>query len=530
MPGVRPDVKPEGQVYDVDKIFPPEPEERGKKKVLWTEHREFVAKMFEEACKDAFDYAHSLKNDAIMLPLFSLGPVLNSPFSASLASISALRDMIAIDPHWDGIPEEAFYCDLMRANTKGPTIITLGAGLPYIRGNAKTLKHDLAICFVHTDGMYVFDWIYVFKQRPYVTNNPVPYWSWWWEGAWEYVWATARKVRKLEKYLIKTNSPARVAMLYSERNASVYDYRRVPVSMGAYYCRQQMGLYCLFMEARIQEDPIFAEGLAREKLDRYDVLFVQNASALTPEQEQLIRSWVRDSGQLIATASTSILDRWGRKQKDYRLADVFGVRYMGTAPAGERASFGQDPVVHYASRRLRDIVEPTTGRVVSRWMDGIPAVVVNTFGNGACTFISTRDLGLCYEGRTRRGIADRIPVHKKFYPGVRDFVREVTLRALKARGKEPLFFVRNCPDEVETVMRVQNGRGSERRILPLELLSDRGDKWVATELPVREDEELKVFYPVDEKQLDFERRGNRVSFKVREFDVHEAIVTERKEE
>ena len=69
------DVESTGPIYDVDKLFPPEPEDRAKKRVLWMEHREFIAHLFEEGCKDAFDYAHSLKSDAIMLPLLSLGPM-----------------------------------------------------------------------------------------------------------------------------------------------------------------------------------------------------------------------------------------------------------------------------------------------------------------------------------------------------------------------------------------------------------------------------------------------------------------------
>lgn len=113
------DVPPSGPVYTIDALFPPGPEDRWKNPVLWMEHREFIADMFEQGCKDAFDYAHSIKKDAIMLPLLAFGPILNAPFSSSLARTSALGDMIAVDPYWDGIPEEAFYCDLMRSNARG---------------------------------------------------------------------------------------------------------------------------------------------------------------------------------------------------------------------------------------------------------------------------------------------------------------------------------------------------------------------------------------------------------------------------
>lgn len=529
--GTRPpapvDVESTGPIYDVDRIFPPEPEDRGKKKVLWMEHREFVGHLFEEGCRDAFEYAHSLKKDAIMMPLLGLGPIHNAPFSSSLARVSALGDMIAIDPYYDGIPEEAFFCDLMRANAKGPTIITVGTGMPYIRGNARSLKNDLCICFAHTDGMYVFDWIYVFKQRPYVTNNPVPFWTWWWRGAWQHVWDTFRKAHKIEKYLIQTESAAKVAMLYSERTTSVHDYREVFVSMGGRYGHQQMGLYSLLMQTHVQRDPIFAEGLTRKKLDRYAVLFVQNAAALAPEEEELIRSWVRDGGQLLVTASTSILDRWGRKQEDYRLGDVFGVKYVETVRAPKDATFGEDPKVSYLYGRLCDIVEPMTAAVVSKWSTGEPAVVTNSFGKGRCVFICAHELGLCYSGTSRPGMSDRVPVHKKFYPGVRELVSKLVLDGLKARGQAPSLLVRNCPDEVETVIRVQNVDGVQRRMLHLTNYSfTEPIQGVEIELLAPENQKLKLFYPVDNAPVEFKRKADRIAFTVRDFEVHEVIVIE----
>jgi len=521
------DVESTGPIYDVGRIFPPEPEDRGKKKVLWMEHREFVAHLFEEGCRDAFEYAHSLKKDAIMMPLLGLGPIHNAPFSSSLARVSALGDMIAIDPYYDGIPEEAFFCDLMRANAKGPAIITVGTGMPYIRGNARSLKNDLCICFAHTDGMYVFDWIYVFKQRPYMTNNPVPFWTWWWPGAWEHVWATFRKAKQIEKYLIQTESAAKVAMLYSERSTSVFDYRKIFVSMGGRYGHQQMGLYSLLMQTHIQRDPIFAEGLTREELDRYAVLVVQNAAALTPGEEELIRSWVRDGGQLIATASTTILDRWGRTQGDYRLGDVFGVKYVKTVKAPKEATFGEDPEVSYLYGRLCDIVEPTTGAVVARWTTGEPAVVTNPFGQGRCVFLSARDLGRCYSGTARPGVGDRIPVHKKFHPGVRELISKLILDGLKAKGEAPALLVRNCPDEVETVIRVQNVEGVKRRMLHLTNYSfTEPIHGVEIELLAPKNQKLKLFYPVDDEPVIFERKGDRIAFTVRDFEVHEVIVIE----
>ena len=520
-PGKDLELKPEGPVYDVNKLFPPEPEERGKKKVLWMEHREFVAHSFEEGVRDAFDYAHSLRKDALMVPVLSPGPILQAPFNSSLARVSAMSDMIGIDPYWNGCPEEAFYCDLMRANAKGPTFITVGAAYG---GRPVSLKRDLSICFAHTDGMYVFDWPWVFKQPPYLKPEWIGYWM---KGAWEPVWEVFEKAKRLEPFLIQTRSPAAVATLYSERSSSIDFYKRdIMHGMGGHYSHQQMGLYCLFMQARVQVDSLFAEGLKREKLDRYAVLFVQNAAALTPPQENLLRAWVKDGGTLTATASTTLLDRWGRKQTDYRLADVFGVKYVETRKSDGGATFGEDPAVRCSSRRGYDVVEATTGKVASEWGDGAPAVVTNTFGKGNCVFITARDIGRSFSGRERKGITERFPVYKKFSAGLREFVAGLTVEALKAKGKGLPFEVRNCPNEVETVMRLQDVDGGTRRILHLlNYAFEEPVQGVKIELPVGKGTP-KVFYPTDGEPVVFERKGDKIGFVVRDFAVHEAIVVE----
>ena len=520
-PGKDLELKPEGPVYDVNRLFPPEPEERDQKKVLWMEHREFVAHTFEEAVKDAFDYAHSLRKDALMVPVLSPGPILQAPFNSSLARISAISDMIGIDPYWNGCPEEAFYCDLMRANAKGPTFITVGAAYG---GRPASLERDLCICFAHTDGMYVFDWPWVFKQPPHLKPEWIGYWM---KGAWEPVWKVFQKAYKLEPYLIKTHSPADLAMLYSERTCSNDFYKQdVSHGMGGHYSRQQMGLYCLFMQARIPVDPLFAEGLQREKLDRYAALFVQNAATMTPEQESLLRSWVKDGGTLIATASTTLLDRWGRKQEDYRLGDVFGVKYVETRKSEGNATFGEDPQVHCSSRQGYDLVEPKTGKVTSKWTDGAPAVVTNSFGKGNCVFITARDLGRCFGGRERQGITERFPVYKKFATGLREFVSGLVLEALESKGKTLPFMVKDCPDEVETVMRVQTVEGGERRILHLlNYAFEEPVQGVKIEIPIHK-ETPKIFYPADGKSVTFELKEGKAAFVVRDFDVHEAIVIE----
>jgi len=203
------------------------------------------------------------------------------------------------------------------------------------------------------------------------------------------------------------------------------------------------------------------------------------------------------------------------------------VKYIEARKPKGKAIFGEDPPVHCSARRGYDFVEPTTGKITSKWTDGAPAVVRNSFGKGNCVFISAHDLGRCYGARERKGITERFPVYKKFYPGIREFVSGLAREALAAKGKELPFAVENCPNEVETVMRLQNVDGGERRILHLlNYAFEAPVQGVKIEIPIQNDTP-RIFYPIDGKPVPFERKGDRGAFVVRDFDVHEAIVIEK---
>jgi hypothetical protein len=287
-----------------------------------------------------------------------------------------------------------------------------------------------------------------------------------------------------------------------------------------------MGLYCLLLQARIPTDAVSAEGLTAEKLSRYAVVVVQNATALTRTQEDTLRRWVQDGGVLIATASTSVQDQWGRPQTDYRLADIFGVKYVRTAQAGDGATFGDDIPVSYPRGFAFDVVEPAGGTVVARWKTGEPAVVRNIFGKGSTLFLSARDLGLCYQGIPRKGITERFPVHKRFLPGVREFLTKSAQDVLQSAGRPTPFRVMNCPDEVETVIRLQGDGRPIRRVLHLLNYGfNEPVSGVRFEIPALP-QGASVFYPVDGKKVEFVTDGAMTRFTVRDFDVHEMVVIE----
>jgi len=523
------------KMTEVDRIGRPGKNERTESPPLYTVRLEWRAHVFEDAVKAAFDRAHELRPDALMHTLLSPANFAfthhkwGGPWGAPLYRMAALSDVITIDPYWNGVPDEAYFCDLMRAHARGPALLTVG--MSYGKRTPDSIERDLSIPFAHTDGMYVFDWAFCFKQPPYKK----PQWKYLWlpEGKWDKVWSVAMKAKKIEPYLVRTESPRSFALLHSMRSQALElhkgdlagsDPGKPALSLLHLYNMRQLGLYNLFRQARLQPDPVYAEGLTAEMLGRYKVLYVQNAVSLTPEEEDLIRSWVREGGHLIATASTSILDRWGRTQKDYGLADVFGAAYVETRTLDKVSLKGE---VEYSG--ACDVVRPASAETVAFWPDGSPAVLTHAFGKGSCVLVTARDLGLCYTSETRGAERSCFNVYKTYTAGVVNFVRGLVLEALRAAGQRPPFEVHNCPAEVEVSVRVQQTQAGPRRIVHLLNYGFRTPvRGVRVALPAAPGKEVSVFYPVDGQEVSSRSAKGDVEFTIRDFNVHEAVVVEER--
>jgi len=67
--------------------------------------------------------------------------------------------------------------------------------------------------------------------------------------------------------------------------------------------------------------------ITRHSLDQLAdlrVLILSNVNMMDEEECAAIREWVRGGGKLLATGGTSLVDKQGRRQADFMLADVFG--------------------------------------------------------------------------------------------------------------------------------------------------------------------------------------------------------------
>jgi hypothetical protein len=100
--------------------------------------------------------------------------------------------------------------------------------------------------------------------------------------------------------------------------------------------------------------------------------------------------------------------------------------------------------------------------------------------------------------------------------------------AFKEAGIRPVLEVSNCPDIVETVLRTQT---ANRRVM-LHLLNYQAfPEYVPADgIPISlrppSLKGLKVFYPVDGAPIPFKVDGDRITFTVRHFSLHELVVVE----
>jgi hypothetical protein len=128
---------------------------------------------------------------------------------------------------------------------------------------------------------------------------------------------------KCERYLRNEEPLARVALVYSQQTATFYGGQRAAQKVEDH----TLGFYHALIEARIPFEMVHDRLLDPAHIDRFKVLVLPNIAALSNDQCDQLRSYLRRGGSLVATFETSLYDEWGVRRADFGLADVFGARY-----------------------------------------------------------------------------------------------------------------------------------------------------------------------------------------------------------
>ena len=128
-----------------------------------------------------------------------------------------------------------------------------------------------------------------------------------------------------ERYLRNEMPLARVALLLSEQTTAAHS----GVAQGDRAADHVLGMYHALVEARVPFEMVHEALLTPERLDRFKLLILADAAALSDAQCAAIRAYVGRGGSVLATFATSLYDERGRRREDFGLADVFGVSFDG---------------------------------------------------------------------------------------------------------------------------------------------------------------------------------------------------------
>jgi hypothetical protein len=128
-----------------------------------------------------------------------------------------------------------------------------------------------------------------------------------------------------ERYLRNERSLARVALLHSEQTETFH----TGIAEGHRAADHVLGMYHALVEARVPFDLVHEALLTPDRLDRYKVLILADAAALSDAQCDAIRQYVRRGGSIVATFASSLFDETGVRRADFGLADLFGVSFTG---------------------------------------------------------------------------------------------------------------------------------------------------------------------------------------------------------
>ena len=128
-----------------------------------------------------------------------------------------------------------------------------------------------------------------------------------------------------ERYLRNESPLARVALVHSEQTATYH----AGAGQGDRHEDHVLGMYHALVESRIPFELVHEALLTPDRIDRFKLLILSDAAALSDAQCRAIRDYVDRGGSVVATFASSLFDETGQRRKDFGLSDLFGVSFSG---------------------------------------------------------------------------------------------------------------------------------------------------------------------------------------------------------
>jgi hypothetical protein len=133
-------------------------------------------------------------------------------------------------------------------------------------------------------------------------------------------------VQRHEQLLDQQVPVANVGIYYSDPTRLSY---REKQPEGDTFGTEIRGVETVLMESHIPHDFILDDQVSRERLQKYRVVILPNVRCMSDREMEVLKDYVREGGNLIATYTTSLFDTDGKERPELGLAELFGVRYAG---------------------------------------------------------------------------------------------------------------------------------------------------------------------------------------------------------
>jgi hypothetical protein len=133
-------------------------------------------------------------------------------------------------------------------------------------------------------------------------------------------------VKENEKLLSQHTSVANIGVYYSRATRLSYRNKSEEGDRFEAFIR---GIETVLIENHIAHDFIVDDQVTKERLARYKVIVLANVRSLSDAEIALIKEFVSNGGNIVATYETSLFNSDGVKRQDFGLAEVFGCSFTG---------------------------------------------------------------------------------------------------------------------------------------------------------------------------------------------------------
>ncbi|MEX2231285.1 MAG: alpha-amylase family protein [Cyclobacteriaceae bacterium] len=232
-------------------------------------------------------------------------------------------------------------------------------------------------------------------------------------------------VKKNETVLEQHAPVANIGIYYSDPTRM--SYRKESIE-GDEFGGEMKGIEGVLMENHIPHDFILDYQISKERLQKYKLVIFPNVRCMSDKEIAVLKDYVRDGGNVLATYATSLYDADFKERKDYGLHELFGVRYAGKRENTRRDNYQyilnkKHPLVEAESAQTEllfnagftALCKPASAtNVICTWVPTIqnqppdkswvpefstefPTIVENNFGKGKAIYFSNQPGLLSHE-------------------------------------------------------------------------------------------------------------------------------------